>query len=176
MDRSDDQDGLLAKLVATEQIKQLKARFLQALDMQDWDALSECLVEDCVMDFRGGTTRPETGWMRTSRREYIDEARERMKARTTVHMACMPQITVDDETRASGTWMLSDYIDSAADSGRPTKQEFGRYHDEYRKENGAWLISGSRLERLVVNHYSRPASQPQPAAEGQGPSRRGRGA
>jgi hypothetical protein len=41
------------KLLAIEEIKVLKARYLQYVDLKDWDALAGVFTDDAFIDYRG---------------------------------------------------------------------------------------------------------------------------
>ena len=82
---------------------------------------------------------------------------------TTVHHGHMPEIEIIGADTARGTWAMSDYVEwpSDARNSRIGLQGYGHYIEEYVREDGAWRISRSRLERLRID----PLGSTVPAVE-----------
>jgi hypothetical protein len=53
-------DGIV-RLIAIEDIKQLKDRYLRALVMKDWKLLRSVFADDATLDYRGEATDPSAG-------------------------------------------------------------------------------------------------------------------
>lgn len=51
----------IQRLVAAEQIRDLKARYCRAIDMKDWSLLARVFADDVECDYRGAATDPATG-------------------------------------------------------------------------------------------------------------------
>lgn len=51
----------MARLAATDEIRQLKARYFRGVDGCDGDLVKNILAEDCVLDYLGCCTDPATG-------------------------------------------------------------------------------------------------------------------
>jgi hypothetical protein len=66
----------------------------------------------------------------------------------------MPEIELLSATEARGVWSMFDYVEF-----RPSRgiRGYGHYHEEYRKERGAWHISRLKLTRLRVDTLGSPA-------------------
>ncbi len=77
---------------------------------------------------------------------------------TTVHHGHTPEIEITGADTARGTWAMFDYVEWPSDAGntRIGLQGYGHYIEEYVREDGAWRISRSRLERLRIDPWVRP--------------------
>jgi SnoaL-like domain len=51
----------LERLIAVDQIKQLKAKYFRGVDTGNGDLVKSILAEDCVLDYMGCCTDPATG-------------------------------------------------------------------------------------------------------------------
>ncbi|MBW2381092.1 MAG: nuclear transport factor 2 family protein [Deltaproteobacteria bacterium] len=58
------------------------------------------------------------------------------------------EIELLSPTEARGIWAMFDYVEFKPSRGI---RGYGHYHEEYRKENGKWLISTLKLTRLRVD-------------------------
>ena len=140
-------ESILARLVAAEQIKVMKARFLRAVDGHEWQTVASLLVDDCVMDFGSADGKKGSGSIMTSRDEYLTFVSGRLEGWVTSHVASMPDITFEDDDHAVGLWTLFDYVSNPESGQRPLG--LLRHRDEYRRENGQWLLARCRLERIA---------------------------
>ena len=129
-------------LVAVEQIKALKARYFRCIDTKDWQGLSDCFSENLDADF---TEAP--GPHTKSRAEYLAMIEAALKDAKTVHHGHNPEITLHDRDSASGIWAMEDIVQMPG----MTLQGWGHYHEEYTREATGWVISKTRLSRLILN-------------------------
>lgn len=131
-------------LQAMEAIKQLKYRYVRALDTADLDTLGDCLTEDAYIKFEGGIyTVEHTG--RASITEFMGMSFHSRAA--TSHQVHHPVIEMLSETTAKGQWSLQDYYHDL--NMRMIISGASEYHDQYVKEaDGKWRIADSRYQRL----------------------------
>lgn len=136
-----------ARLLAIEEIKQLKARYFRGMDQRRWDdVLAPVFARDAHLDADGFTADGRDGIVAFLRR-VLSEAR-------TVHHGHMPEITVTSSTTAHGIWAMFDYVELAspgADGSRQGLYGYGHYEEDYVVEDGAWRIANLRLTRLRVD-------------------------
>jgi hypothetical protein len=144
---SDDQQDLLQRLADIEDIKQLKARYFRCMDTKRWDDWGEVFATDCVMDV------PEAAMVTTGRDEVVRTVSGLLEGARTCHHGHMPEIEITGAGTARGTWAMFDYVEwPTSESGdRVGLQGYGHYIEEYRREDGRWRISRTRLERLRVD-------------------------
>jgi hypothetical protein len=137
-------DDLLRRLLDIEEIKQLKARYFRLYDARRWDEFRALLTDDVHVSAEGLETAYDNA------DDYVRSAIERNpdNAAQSVHHGHMPEIEIKDDGTAVGTWSMFDYVERVtADGARLVRQGYGRYDEEYRKENGSWKISSMRLSR-----------------------------
>lgn len=150
----------LRRLIATEDIKQLKARYFRCMDTKDWDGLATVFTPDAVFDLRdvASLRHPVTGqWspppggeeaVFVGRDNVLAMIRASVERLITVHHGHMPEIDITGETSARGVWAMEDVIHSA--SGEPAFHMHGRghYHETYERLAAGWAIKTTRITRL----------------------------
>ena len=131
-------------LQAIEQIKQLKYRYVRALDTGDTETLGDCLTEEAYIKFEGGIYTVE----HTGRSVITDFMATSFHSKAaTSHQVHHPTIELLSETTATGQWSLQDYYHDL--NHRMIVSGASEYVDQYVKEaDGKWRIADSRYERL----------------------------
>jgi len=132
----------MADADAIEAIKQVKYRYLRALDTKHWDDFANTLTEDIVGDY-GSSLGKEHHF--TNRTDLVEYMRTSMPAGViTEHRVTHPEITVDGDEGVA-TWYLQD---------RVIVPEYnfmlfgaGFYHDRYRKTPDGWKICATGYDR-----------------------------
>ena len=90
-----------------EAIKQVKYRYLRALDTKHWDDFADTLAEDVIGDY-GSSVGKELHF--TNRVDLVDYMRSALwTGVVTEHRVTHPEITVTGDT-ASGVWYLQDRV------------------------------------------------------------------
>jgi hypothetical protein len=131
------------RLVAIEDIQQLKARFLRCVDTKDLVCLrDEVFAPGAEIHFEGADYDiAAVGW--TAIEKFYREAFT--PAKFGMHHGHTPEITVDGET-ARGIWYLHDVFVNLEEGW--TLQGSALYDDSYAKIEGEWRIMYSTYERL----------------------------
>jgi hypothetical protein len=125
-----------------EAIKQVKYRYLRALDTKHWDDFTDTLAEDITGDY-GPSIGKELHF--ANRTELVDFMRKSLGPGViTEHRVTHPEITVDGDT-ASGTWYLQDRVIVAEFNFMLIGAAF--YHDQYRRTDHGWKISSTGYDR-----------------------------
>ena len=134
----------LDHLLALEDIRQLKYRYLRSVDQKAWDELADTLTADAVADY--GTPAMGDRLLLTGRNAILTFMRENLGPQLiSVHAAGQPEITVNGD-HATGTWAFTDLI--IAPEYRIVIQGAAFYQDEYvRDEDGSWRISRTGYDR-----------------------------
>ena len=131
------------RLLAIEEIKQLKARYFRTMDQKRWDEMAQVFTHDSVMDAEGYVNQG---------RDTIIEFLEQVIGNTkTVHHGHMPEIEITSATTARGTWAMFDYVEFPSEGERQGLKGYGHYTEEYAVEDGAWRIKRLVLTRLRVD-------------------------
>jgi hypothetical protein len=133
----------LDRLVAIEDIQQLKARFMRCVDTKNLVCLrDEVFAPGAEVYFKGADYEIRAaGW--TAIEKFYQDAFSTKKFG--MHTAHTPEITVDGET-ARGIWYLHDVFVNLEEGW--TLQGSALYHDDYAKIDGQWRIVYTTYERL----------------------------
>ena len=131
------------RLVAIEDIKQLKARFMRCIDTKDLACLrDEVFAPGAEIYFKGGDYEYRAvGW--TEIEKFYQGAFSTKKFG--MHNAHTPEITVEGDT-ARGTWYLHDIFVNLEEGW--TLEGSALYDDSYAKIDGQWRIMYTTYERL----------------------------
>ena len=126
----------------TEAIKQVKYRYLRALDTKHWDDFADTLTEDVTGDY-GSSVGEELHF--TNRTDLVGYMRSALgPGIITEHRVTHPEITVSGD-EASGTWYLQDRVIVAEFNFMLIGAAF--YRDQYRRTTEGWRISSTGYDR-----------------------------
>lgn len=151
--------GFAESLIALEAIRNLKSRYLSAVDDKDWAAMEEIFTDDAIIDFSGedryhvghhGMTAENLNPLKTVVRGGKEAALRIEKAVggiLTVHQSHDPQLTLTSPITAKGKWTLYDQLDY----GNEVMHGYGHYHETYLLKDGQWRISTLLLTRIKVD-------------------------
>lgn len=156
--------GAVETLLHLEAIRNLKSRYLAAVDFKDWDAMREIFTEDAVIDF-SGEGQYHVGHHGVTEKDVDPDAAPVIGGEAAgtviaaavghiiaVHQCHDPQIALTSETTARGRWSLYDRLDY----GTEVMHGYGHYVEDYRLESGRWRIAYLLLTRLRVVWESVP--------------------
>lgn len=150
------------RLLAMEDIRQLKARYYRCMDTRDWDGLARVFAPDAIFDLRqvnsvrhpltGVWDPPYTGEERVYRGHaaVIKMIRDAVSHLITVHHGHMGEIEITSETTARGIWAMEDIIRSPPGEPHVWMQGFGHYHETYVRLEDGWKIETTRITRLYM--------------------------
>lgn len=139
----------LTRLEDIDAIKLLKARYLNACDRQDPEAVRECFAKGEVIIDMSYFGRCE------NRDEFVDGIfvpRGCHEYVLDMHHCANPEIEILDQSKANGVWCLN-YRNINTQDQTVTLMS-AVYHDSYTKIDGHWKVSGSRTEYRTVLHCS----------------------
>jgi SnoaL-like domain len=139
----------LERLVAVEQIKQLKARYFRCLDTKDWDGFAEVFASDAEMDMSGETG--DAGGIVRGRSEIVAFVRGAIESVQTVHHGHTPEIDVTSARTAIGTWAMEDVLRWPDGGPLRSLHGYGHYHETYERISGQWYIKTITLTRVRVD-------------------------
>lgn len=145
------------RLAAIEAIKQVKARYFRGVDTCDGALVRSILTEDCVLDYRGCCTDPDTG------RDFLPAMNIVMNGRASwssgglrdigivsAHHGHNSEITIESSSRASAIWSMTDHLFMPPGGEYAVMTGYGFYHETYEKVGSEWLIKSLRIERTRV--------------------------
>lgn len=138
-------------LIAQEEIRRLKYRYLRTLDMKQWDEFATVFTSDATADYgspSGGRPLKFAG-----RGAIVSYMREALGGSgiTTAHFCGQPEIDIDGDT-AAGSWCMEDTIIVAEHQVLIKGAAF--YHDRYRRDGGHWKISHTGYVRTYETMVS----------------------
>jgi len=140
------------RLMATEEIKQLKARYFRCMDTKDWAGFEQVFAADAVMDMssemRDQTTR---GGITRGAAQIAAMVRTVVGPVVTVHHGHMPEIEITSPTTARGVWAMEDKLRWPEGSPVRTMHGYGHYHETYERTEDGWRIKTITLTRLRVD-------------------------
>jgi hypothetical protein len=147
----------IARLAATDQIMQLKARYFRGVDSCDGDLVRATLAEDCILDYMGCCTDPATG------KDFIPAMNVVLRGRAawrsdglsslgivSVHQGHNFEVEFTSDTTASGIWSMTDRLYFPAGSAFSLMTGYGHYHETYEKFDDGWKIKTTRITRIRV--------------------------
>ena len=151
------------------EIADLMARYLFAMDYNDYDAYAECFTVDGVLDYAGGvsegraTIRAEARVFKDNvARLFTTSEGKPAKLRHLVHQKAM-RIEGD---RAWHTGMWWEMTDGGPDGSLATPS-FGTYQDELARIDGRWLFTRRRINNEFLEGRETGADNPVTALEPQ---------
>jgi hypothetical protein len=152
------------RLLAIEEIRQLKARYYRGMDTKDWDGLAQVFAPDAVFDLRevNSVRHPLTGeWIPPYGDDsvvYLGHAavlkmiRDAVSRLVTVHHGHMGEIEITSDNTAKAIWAMEDVIRNAPGEPPMFMHGFGHYHDTYIRLDRGWAIQTTRITRLSVTN------------------------
>jgi uncharacterized protein (TIGR02246 family) len=134
-------------LAATEEIKQLKARYFRLMDTKQWEDWADVFTEDLDAWIEGYSDAS------VGRDAFVSSVSAMLADALTVHHGHMPEIEVTGPRTARGIWAMFDYVKFTSPERQLELKGYGHYHEEYRKgADGRWRISSLKLHRLRVDY------------------------
>ncbi len=129
-------------LVEIEAIKQVKYRYLRAVDTRDWDLLASTLTDDATSAYSSGTLSYEG---RDAIIKFLSESMPE-KDMLTSHKVHHPEIELTGPDTADARWALEDVVIIL--SAGLTLRGAAYYEDKMRKVDGQWRIAHTGYRRL----------------------------
>jgi hypothetical protein len=131
-------------LIALEELRSLKHRYLRTLDLKLWDDFADTLAADATADYGSPSGGRPLNF--TDRDQIVDYLRSALGAGiTTVHVCSHPELTVTGDA-AAGTWCLEDTV--IVPEYKLMIKGAAYYTDTYRREQGVWRIASTGYRRL----------------------------
>lgn len=143
----------VARLIAIEEIKQLKARYFRCMDTKDFVGLRTVFADDAMFDASCSLsiepTEDAAQWVHSGGDAIAAFVEAAVAPLRTVHHGHGHEIELLSETEARGVIAMEDQIWDASGT-TPVLHGMGHYHETYRKEAGQWRIVTSRISRLHI--------------------------
>lgn len=125
-------------LHAIEEIKQLKYRYLRALDLKRWDEFAAVFVSSATGDYGAGLAF-------SNRDDLVRFMRDSLGPEmVTLHQCHHPEIVVEGD-RATGVWYLEDKV--LMPEHRMVLEGAAFYEDRYVRTDDGWRIEHTGYRR-----------------------------
>ncbi|MEV4317039.1 nuclear transport factor 2 family protein [Actinocrispum sp. NPDC049592] len=142
----------ISELLAIEDIRRVKYRYLRAVDQKNWAELESVLTPDAVADY--GTPAMGKPLKLEGRDTILKFMRDALGGTniTTFHFAGQPEIDVDGDT-AAGTWAFEDTV--IVKDHRLVIKGAAYYEERYVRDPGAgWRIAHIQYVRTFEMTHS----------------------
>lgn len=156
----------LEKLVATNDIIKVKARYFRCMDQRDWDGFESCFTDDCDFDVSLADIVPELctipdhssgppieGWAHRGAKAIRAFVSKLLVGIRTVHHGHMAEIEIESPTRAKAIFAMEDLLDYPEGYPQVHVRGHGHYYETYEKVDGQWKIKTLKLTRLRVERF-----------------------
>ncbi len=132
-------------LVALEEIRQVKYRYLRCVDLKLWDEIEDVFTPDASAAY--GTRAVGRPLNLNGRDEIVGYLRKNLGPEIiTMHRCGQPEITIEGD-KATGTWAFEDTV--IAMEYRVLIKGAAFYEDAYeRGADGKWRISHTGYQRV----------------------------
>ncbi len=148
----------LQRLLAIEDVRQLKARYFRAIDTHDWDLLVTVFAEDAVFDFTQANfdpNFPDPDRVVTppvhGRAAIVDAVRTALSEAASAHHGHLSEVEITSETTAKAIVPMEDNVRNVSGAVDFQLRGYGYYEETYEKVDGAWQIKSSFIRRLWVD-------------------------
>ena len=131
----------LKKMEEVEAIKQLKYRYIRAIDQKLWDVMENCFTPDATSSYSGGKYAFDG---RDAIMKFLTESMSRPTFLSS-HRVHQPEIELTSPTTATGTWAMDDWV--IDEQHGITIHGAAFYKDRYVKVGGEWKIEHTGYER-----------------------------
>jgi hypothetical protein len=147
----------LERLIASDQIEQIKAKYFRGVDTGDGDLVKSILAEDCVLDYMGCCTDPATGKDFIPAMNVVLHGRKSWRSDglsalgiVSVHQGHNFEVEFISDTSAKVTWSMTDRLYFPPGGQFSCMTGFGHYHETYEKLDGIWKMKTTHVTRLRV--------------------------
>ena len=150
----------IQRLLATDEITQLKARYFRGVDTCDGDLVRGLLAEDCELNYMGCCTDPKTG------RDFIPAMNVILRGRSSwrsdgmsslgivsVHQGHNFELEFTSDTTARGIWSMTDRLYFPPGGEFSLMTGYGYYLETYERIGPSWMLKTTHISRIRVEAY-----------------------
>ncbi len=139
------------RLMAIEEIKQVKARYFRCMDTKDWAGFTAVFAPDASADYTPASVN-SSDWKATGAANVVALVRRVVEPAVSIHHGHMAEVEVTSPTSARAIFAMEDLIFWPEGLRHKTMHGWGHYHETYEKVGGKWLIKTLKLTRLRVEN------------------------
>lgn len=144
-------DPAVTRLLALEDIRLLKHRYIRCMTEGDFDTMAGLLTEDVQAAYSDGLYTFDN---RTELLAFLRDSHGRNHTEVLGYWhVTMPEITFQDADHASGIWAMYHFY---LHKGELRQEEmFAYYQDDYVRLDGAWKIRRTGYRRVMEQKLDR---------------------
>jgi hypothetical protein len=131
----------VARLVAIEEIKLLRARYCRFIDMKLWDDLRPLLHADISLDLSSSNGKPPI----VGRDAFVAYVGGRFDEEPSLHLNFLPEIEILSADSATAMWAQEHFLYPLWVKGERHSHGYGWSEDRYEKVDGQWQVRSVRL-------------------------------
>jgi hypothetical protein len=138
----------IERLLAIEEIRNLKARYFRLMDTKQWDEFATLFTPDLQVIAPNGSL-----WL-SGGAAFAASIKTSLEHSVSCHQGFTAEIEIIDADHAKGIWSMQDVIewqDRHPREGWKSIVGRGHYHETYRRMDGAWRIATLCLTRLRLD-------------------------
>jgi hypothetical protein len=154
----------LDRLLAMEDMKNLRLTFCRSLDTHDWTALRATMSDDFSLywtDTAGPNGAPTRAPIEmTGADKFVTFAQQILGQGKSIHICTMPQFEYVGKDRARALWFINGY----GQIGELSGLGYERLVDDYVRVNGKWLIQRAEAD-IEVQSFTSAQGTPVPAPQ-----------
>ncbi|MGH7842996.1 MAG: nuclear transport factor 2 family protein [Candidatus Binataceae bacterium] len=139
------------RLLAIEEIRQLKARYFRCMDTKDWAGFTAVFAPDASVDYTPPSA-DSSDWKATGAANVVALVRSVVERAVSIHHGHMAEVEITSPTTARAVFAMEDLIYWPEGSRHKTMHGWGHYHETYEKISGRWMIKTLVLTRLRVEN------------------------
>ncbi len=143
------QKDAVSSLLAIEEIKRLKYKYMRCVDMKLWEEMETVFIPEATCAYSAGHYSYDS---RAAIIDWLKKGMDRDGFHST-HSVHQPEIEFEGEDRAKGIWKIEDIVLDTDFDIMISGAAF--YHDRYVKRDGTWLIEHTGYDRIWEQMESR---------------------
>ena len=146
---------MLNQLIATEAIRQQKARYCRYVDSRQWEEFRSLLKDDLEVRIFDPSGTVAASFDRAQ--DFVDSAREFLSGTQSAHQIHGSELTVNSDSSVSAIWSMEDYVVKLQQGQRFEKfHGYGHYHEVWERDGDRWKIARLELRRIIVEIDQEP--------------------
>jgi hypothetical protein len=131
------------RLIATEEVKLLRARYCRFIDMKLWDDLRPILHDDIMLDLSASNGKPPI----VGRNEFVLYVSNRFSDEPSLHLNFLPEVEIVSPTEATAIWAQEHFLFPMWVEGEKHSHGYAWSSDRYLKVDGQWQVRSVTLLR-----------------------------
>jgi hypothetical protein len=138
----------IQKLVAIEEISNLKARYVRYADEKMWSELAKLFTTDAT--FEAYDEKENLLVRMEGQQEIQNTINDNVGSAQPIHHIFSREFEFTSPTIAKAVWSMEDNIMFSEGSEFSSIRGFGHYHDTYVKVDGKWFIQSLKITRVKM--------------------------